>query len=144
MKSLMNLIIMLIGGAFFGFGLAESGMVSPRVVLQFLTLKDFGLLLVMGGAIAVTLLFYQLTPSLLRKPLLDGSFDKRVLELDSKVIIGSALFGIGWGISGICPGPAIAALGIGNFEVIWTLIGIFLGAYLQALWASRNSKQCLA
>ena len=140
MNSLMSLIVMVIGGAFFGFGLAESGMVSSRVVLQFLTLKDFGLLLVMGSAIAVTIIFYQFSPRLLNKPFLGGTFDKRVLDLDSKVVIGSALFGIGWGISGICPGPAIAALGIGNVEVIWTLAGIFIGAYLHAYWASLNSR----
>jgi uncharacterized membrane protein YedE/YeeE len=129
MKLFANILIMVIGGAFFGFGLAISGMISPKVVLQFLNLKDFGLLLVMGGAVTVTFVFYQLSPRLFTHPVMGGSFAKRNISLDSNLVIGSAIFGIGWGISGVCPGPALAALGIGNFQAIWSLLGIFAGAY---------------
>jgi len=138
MKPFLNIILMVVGGALFGFGLALSGMISPRVVLQFLNLKDFGLLLVMGGAVTMTFIFYQLSPRLLGRPLLGGSFNQRLIALDSRLVIGSAIFGIGWGVSGVCPGPAIAVLGIGNFQAIWSILGIFAGAYLYGYWSNRQ------
>lgn len=70
----------------------------------------------MSDAVAVTLIFYQLFPRVLRKPLFGGSFDKRLVALDSKVVIGSAIFGIEWGVSGVCPSAAIAALGMGKLQ----------------------------
>jgi len=133
-----ELFFMLLGGALFGFGLAYSGMIIPEVVLRFLTLKDFGLMLVMGGAVLVTLVFYQLAPRLMAKPILGKIFDKRLALFDRKLIIGAAIFGIGWGVCGVCPGPAIAALGVGNFKMLWVLAGIFFGAYIQGRQAVRS------
>lgn len=138
MKSWLDLIGMVLGGALFGYGLAYSGMVSPEVVLRFLTLQDMGLMLVMGGAIAVTVVAYQLVPRLLQRPLLAQRFDKRVTALDKRTLVGAALFGLGWGLSGVCPGPAIAGLGGGNLKLLWSLVGIFAGAYLQGWYASRS------
>lgn len=139
MKRLLDVIGMLLGGALFGYGLAYSGMVSPEVVLRFLTLQDFGLMLVMGGAIAVTVVAYQLVPRVLKRPILAEGFEKRVTPLDRKTLVGAALFGLGWGLSGVCPGPAIAGLGGGNFKLLWALAGIFAGAYLQGWYASRTA-----
>lgn len=133
-----ELFFMLLGGSLFGFGLAYSGMIIPEVVLRFLNFKDFGLVLVMGGAVAVTALFYQLLPRLIAKPVFGGKFDKRPAVFDRKLIIGAAIFGIGWGVCGVCPGPAIAALGVGNLKMIWVLLGIFLGAYIQGHQAPRS------
>lgn len=133
-----ELFFMLLGGAFFGFGLAYSGMIIPEVVLRFLNFKDFGLMLVMGGAVLVTTLFYQFLPRLIAKPLLGGKFDKRSAIFDRKLVIGAAIFGIGWGLCGVCPGPAIAALGVGNFKMLWVLAGIFLGAYIQGRQTIRS------
>lgn len=141
MKRLLDLIGMLVGGALFGYGLATSGMVSPEVVLRFLTWQDFGLMLVMGGAVVVTLLAYQIVPRLLKRPVLSENFEKRVTPLDRNTLLGAALFGLGWGLSGVCPGPAIAGLGGGNFQLLWALVGIFVGAYLQGWYASRVAKQ---
>ncbi len=139
MNRLLDGVGMLLGGALFGFGLAYSGMVSPEVVLRFLTLQDFGLMLVMGGAVAVTVVAYQLTPRLLRQPVWGDRFDKRAIPLDKNTLAGAAIFGLGWGISGVCPGPAIAGLGGGNFQLLWALAGIFAGAYLQGWWVSRGA-----
>jgi uncharacterized membrane protein YedE/YeeE len=140
MKRLMDVIGMLLGGALFGYGLAYSGMVSPEVVLRFLTLQDMGLMLVMGGAVAVTVIAYQLIPRVLKRPMLADGFDKRITPLDKNTLLGAALFGLGWGISGVCPGPAIAGLGGGNLKLLWALVGIFAGAYLQGWVASRHTS----
>ena len=140
MNSLMSSFITVLGGALFGFGLALSGMVSPEVVLSFLLGQDFGLMLVMGGAVMVTLLVYQLAPRKLAQPLLGGSFGEREAQMDRDTLVGAVIFGTGWGMSGVCPGPAIASLGVGNAEVLWALVGVCAGAYLQGWWADRHSK----
>lgn len=136
MRKLLEILLMVLGGALFGFGLSYSGMVFPEVVLKFLNFQDFGLMLVMGGAVMVTLLFYQIAPRFLKHPLLAKQFDTRIITVDKKLLIGSAIFGIGWGICGVCPGPAIAGLGIGNFDLLWALLGMFGGAYLQGYLAN--------
>ena len=139
MKCLLHLIGMLLGGALFGYGLAYSGMVSPEVVLRFLTLQDFGLMLVMGGAVAVTVVVYQFVPRVLKHPVMADQFEKRVTPLDKATLLGAALFGLGWGVSGVCPGPAIAGLGGGNFQLLLSLAGILAGAYLHGWFASRTT-----
>jgi uncharacterized membrane protein YedE/YeeE len=139
MKCVFDLLGMLLGGALFGYGLAYSGMVSPEVVLKFLTLQDFGLMLVMGGAIGVTVVAYQLLPRLRQRPLLAEQFEKRVTPLNKSTLLGAVIFGLGWGVSGVCPGPAIAGLGGGNLKLLWSLVGIVAGAYLQGWYASRAS-----
>ena len=126
-----SLLAVLISGILFGFGLSWSTMVKPEVVLSFLRLIDFGLLLVMAGAVCVTLMTYQLAPRVIRKPLLEPAFDQQTTRLNRRTLIGAAIFGIGWGIAGVCPGPAIAGLGIGNWPMLISLAGIFAGAYVQ-------------
>jgi uncharacterized membrane protein YedE/YeeE len=125
----------LLAGALFGFGLAVSTMVRPEVVLSFLRFQDFGLLLVMGGAVGVVLLVYQLAPRLLARPLLGDQFHTHPSSWNRDTLVGSALFGIGWGLCGVCPGPAIAGLGTGNQDLLWALAGIALGALVQGLRA---------
>lgn len=139
MNGLSSLVTVL-GGALFGFGLALSGMVSPEVVLSFLLGHDFGLMLVMGGAVMVTLLAYQLAPRKLAQPVLGGSFSKREALMDRDTLVGAVIFGMGWGMSGVCPGPAIAGLGVGNTEVVWALVGVCAGAYSQGWWADRSQR----
>ena len=125
----------LAAGALFGFGLSLSGMVRPEVVLSFLRFEDWGLMLVMGGAVAVALLAYQLLPRLLKRPLLGGQFHRHVAHMNRDTLQGAAIFGIGWGLCGVCPGPAIAGLGTGNWSLLWALGGIALGALVQGLRA---------
>ncbi|MDR3368086.1 DUF6691 family protein [Rhodoferax sp.] len=123
----------LVGGALFGFGLALSTMIRPEVVLSFLRFQDFGLMLVMGGAVLVTLLAYKVVPRFIKEPWLGGYFHHHVSQWNRNTAIGAALFGIGWGLSGVCPGPAIAGLGTGNWDLLWAVGGIALGALLQGL-----------
>lgn len=134
-QKFLSLLVTLIGGMLFGFGLALSTMVSPEVVLSFLRLQDFGLMLVMGGAVAVTVVVYQLAPHLFKQPLLGDSFAQRAAILDRNTLVGAAIFGLGWGICGVCPGPAIAGLGVGNLDMLWALAGMLVGAYAQGILA---------
>ena len=109
-------------------------MIRPEVVLDFLLFRDLGLLLVLGGAIAITLLAYQLGPRLMRKPWLAERFSAHESEGNARTLIGAVIFGLGWGISGVCPGPAIAGLGVGNWPMLYILAGIAVGAYVQGRW----------
>jgi uncharacterized membrane protein YedE/YeeE len=137
---ILSLLATLLGGVLFGFGLALSTMVSPEVVLSFLRLQDLGLMLVMGGAVAVTVLAYQLAPRFLKRPLLGERFEQRAAKLDRNTLVGAAIFGVGWGICGVCPGPAIAGLGLGNLDMLWALGGMLVGAYAQGVWADAVRK----
>lgn len=126
-----------VGGLLFGFGLGYSQMARPEIVLDFLQLQDLGLLFVMGGAALVTGTTITLATRsryLDRAPLTDDRYGKREKSFDRSVLVGGAVFGIGWGISGICPGSAFASLGIGNYPILLGLAGMFLGAYAQGYW----------
>lgn len=129
--SLGQFLAVLVAGALFGFGLALSTMVRPEVVLSFLRFQDFGLMLVMGGAVLVTLVAYKLAPRVLRRPLLGDRFHQHASQWNRDTLRGAALFGVGWGLCGVCPGPAIAGLGTGNWSLLWALAGIALGALAQ-------------
>lgn len=133
--------LIFVGGLVFGFGLAFSHMARPEVVLQFLQFTDLGLLFVMFGAAAVTGVAFATVP-LLRDtaPLTGDSYGRRLKSFDRNVLVGGAIFGIGWGLSGICPGAAYASLGIGNVTILWALLGMFAGAYLQGVFRSRTTS----
>ena len=130
----MKLLSFVLGGAIFGAGLAISGMTQPEVVSSFLLFHDFGLALVMGGAIVVTLPVFQLA----RKPLLAEHNEPFKSSLNLKTLVGSILFGIGWGISGVCPGAAIASLGTLNTPILVAVAAMLLGGYLQGLFADKT------
>ena len=134
-QTLPRMLATLAAGALFGFGLSYATMIRPEVVLSFLRFEDFGLMLVMGGAVLVVLLAYKLAPRLLARPLLGDSFHKHPSVWNRDTLTGSALFGVGWGLCGVCPGPAIAGLGAGNWSLLWALGGIALGALAQGLRA---------
>ncbi len=134
-QTLPRMFATLAAGALFGFGLSYATMIHPEVVLSFLRFEDFGLMLVMGGAVLVVLLAYKLAPHLLAQPLLGDSFHKHPSLWNRDTLTGSALFGVGWGLCGVCPGPAIAGLGAGNWSLLWALGGIALGALAQGLRA---------
>lgn len=132
----LKALAVLTSGALFGFGLSLSTMIHPSIVLGFLRWQDFGLVLVMGGAVAVTLVAYRLAPRLLARPLLGGSFQKHVSQWNRDTWLGAAIFGVGWGLCGVCPGPAIAGLGTGNLDLLWALGGMALGAIAQG-WRAK-------
>ncbi len=128
-----------ISGALFGFGLALSTMVQPEVVLAFLMWRDMGLLLVLGGAVAVTFVSYQLLPRMMAKPWTGDSFGKHPSEMSARTLAGAAIFGIGWGLSGVCPGPAIAGLGVGNWPLLLSLAGLAAGGFVQGFFFAPKS-----
>lgn len=124
--------VVFFGGAIFGVGLAVSQMARPEIVLEFLQFRDFGLLFVMGGAAAVVgAVVFVLTRSGGRAPLTGDRYRPRLKSMDRNVVLGGGIFGVGWGLSGICPGAAYASLGIGNVVILYGVAGMFLGAYLQ-------------
>jgi uncharacterized membrane protein YedE/YeeE len=127
----MRHLFVFTGGLLFGFGLAFGGMAEQEIVLSFLQLKDLGLLLLLGGSAFVTALTINLVPKLLKKPFLGGEFKKRKRTLYKRTVIGAAIFGVGWGISGQCPGSAMASIGVGNVPVLIGIASMFLGAYVM-------------
>ncbi len=126
-----KLLAILLGGTLFGYGLALSGMTKPEIVLSFLQLKDLGLLFVMGGAVLITMPTYTFTAKIFLTPLLAGNYETYKATLNKKTITGATLFGLGWGISGLCPGSALASIGIGNYPILIGIGTMFLGAYVQ-------------
>ena len=124
----------LFAGALFGLGLAMSGMTDARRVLGFLDLfGDFDptLLFVLGGAVATTTLLFRFV---LRRgsPVLASSFQLSQLKhVDRHLLGGAALFGVGWGLAGYCPGPALAALGVGAIEALWFVPAMIGGMLLH-------------
>jgi uncharacterized membrane protein YedE/YeeE len=131
-RSPLFMPLVLAGGLLFGFGLAYSHMARPEVVLQFLQFEDFGLVFVLFGGAAVTALAFLLASRVLdAAPLTDARYGRRRKSFDSNVVVGGALFGVGWGLSGVCPGAAYASLGVGNVAILWAIGGMLLGAYAQ-------------
>ena len=133
----VSYLAVLLCGVLFGYGLSLATMVRPEVVLDFLLFRDFGLMLVLGGAVMVALLAYQLGPRWMKRPLLAPGFKSHRSVLDRSTLLGAAIFGLGWGISGVCPGPAITGLGLGNWPILYALGGIAAGAYVQGRWFAR-------
>lgn len=137
----------LLAGAVFGIGLIVSGMADPRKVIGFLDLAgpwDPSLAFVMGGAVAVGVLAFAFMRG--RKTSLLGLQLEMPAstELDRPLIAGSLLFGIGWGIAGFCPGPALVALGMGEHKAIVfvaaMLAGMGLFELLQRWGAQRRAS----
>jgi len=127
-----RLLVALGAGALFGVGLTLAGMVNPMKVLNFLDIAghwDPSLGLVMGGGLAVTLITFRWVLARAKPVLADGFSLPAKTNIDRRLIVGSVLFGVGWGVTGYCPGPALAALSFGTPEP-WiffsaTLIGSF-------------------
>lgn len=136
-----RLFVSLLAGLIFGLGLGVAQMSNPSKVQAFLDVTgdwDPSLAFVMGGAVAVTLLGFRLVRRRGR-PLLDDRFHWPLLShVDGQLILGAALFGVGWGLSGYCPGPAVSTLLSGNAEVWWFVPSMLLGGWLQRAWSGRR------
>jgi len=138
----MRLLSAFLVGLIFGTGIAISGMINPAKVLNFFDIAgtwDPSLAFVMGGALVTTFLGYRVV---LRRdaPLIEARFQlPTARRIDARLIGGSAVFGIGWGIAGFCPGAAVPALGTGRWEV-----ALFVAALLAGLWTARTVQDRLA
>ena len=119
----MKRIIYFICGTVFGFGLIISGMSNPEKVLNFLDIFgnwDPSLMFVMIGAISISAIYFYIN----KQKTTQSSIDK-------KLIIGSSLFGIGWGLVGICPGPAMVVLGTANAQGLVFFLALLFGMFIQ-------------
>ena len=138
----MNILFAALSGLVFGFGLIVSGMTNPEKVLGFLDLSgawDPSLALVMGGAIAVGLAAFTLakkrTQSLLGLPMQLPT----VKQIDWRLVGGSLSFGLGWGLAGICPGPALVLVGAGVSKGLIFVAAMLAGMGLFELLERRKS-----
>lgn len=128
-----------IAGLLFGVGLAVSQMTNPLKVLGFLDVAgdwDASLMLVLGGAVTVTFIAFRFV---LRRtePIFDSQFHlPKLSTVDKKLIGGSALFGVGWGIAGYCPGPGLASLSTLNPEAI-----VFVATLLAGMLVYRTFER---
>ena len=126
----MRLLIDFARGVLFGLGLVVCGLVNPAKVLAFLDLAgawDPSLALTMAAAVAGTALGYRLAFRNAR-PWLDARFQLPLATaIDRPLVAGAALFGIGWGLSGYCPGPAFAAVALGNRGTFIFIVAMLLG-----------------
>lgn len=138
MKSLMALL----AGLLFGVGLGLAGMTQPAVVLGFL---DVGgawnprLLFVMAGAVLTTAIGYRLVWRA-RKPRFETAFDvPSARHIDARLLLGAAVFGLGWGVAGYCPGPALVSLA-GGVGSVWLLVAMMVvGWWLASRWPMRSN-----
>lgn len=143
----MRLVSTYLIGLIFGVGISISGMANPAKVLNFFDIAgtwDPSLVFVMGGAVVVAFFGYRIV---LRRPapVLDAKFHlPDNPRIDARLVGGSALFGVGWGIAGFCPGGALPALGTGQIDVfvfVAALIaGIFAAKGLMALTHARAAR----
>lgn len=131
----------LLVGVIFGAGLALSDMVNPARVLAFLDVAgdwDASLAFVMGGALIPSAVAYAVARRMDR-PLLEEQFGiPESRELNPKLLAGAALFGVGWGLVGLCPGPAIAGLAFGRWE-LW----LFAAAMLTGMLLHKAGNESL-
>ena len=133
-------------GLLFGFGLALSGMTHPQKVLGFLDVAgpwDASLLFVLGGAVGVTLVSFRFILRLGKPMLAERFIITRETHIDRPMILGAILFGIGWGISGYCPGPAIALIAAPNWELLAFLPAAILGAVAEKYFELRSQKRAM-
>jgi uncharacterized membrane protein YedE/YeeE len=134
-------LVALVSGLLFGVGLGFSQMIDPEKVIGFLDLTgnwDPTLAFVMGGAVLVTLITFRV---ILKRPapILNGKFyvPSRT-DIDKPLLIGAALFGIGWGIGGYCPGPAITSLVLGSLNPLLFVVAMVVGSLTYKWFSDRN------
>lgn len=139
MNNMLKGLSGLLAGLLFGLGLAVSGMTDTQKVLGFLDLFgewDYSLALVMAAGLAVTVPAYYLTKG--KQPWFEKHFSlPDLVKLDARLLSGAAIFGIGWGIYGYCPGPAVASLGYGSIEAVVFVLTMIVGMFLADKIAPR-------
>ncbi|HAC33269.1 MAG TPA: transporter [Gammaproteobacteria bacterium] len=142
-----QLTVAVLCGAIFGAGLTLSGMVNPLKVLNFLDLYRIGsntwdpsLALVMGGGVTVTVITFRWVLQR-AQPVCGDQFQLPTrTHIDSRLLIGSALFGLGWGLAGYCPGPALAAIAFGSIEPVLFVLAMLVGSFVAGQLANRANN----
>lgn len=137
----MKLFISLVAGVLFGIGMHVSGMVDPKNIFSFLDITgewDPSLAFVMGGALCVFAPFHYFLIKPRRKSI-DGSTINTPTsqKIDKNLVIGASLFGIGWGLGGICPGPAVASLGGASITIIMFTVCMVIGMKVGTLLTKK-------
>ncbi len=142
----MTNVVTLLLGTLFGIGLQISGMTDPAIVLGFLTVSDAWnptLAFVMGGALLVTLPGYAWVRR--RKRIASGAsvtFPTR-WPPDRRLVVGAGIFGVGWGLAGICPGPSLVLLGEDGWRAVVFVAALALGGFLADGWAPQLRERAL-
>ena len=133
-----RILVGLIAGLLFGVGLVVSGMSNPQKVLNFLDVFgtwDPSLAFVLAAAVGVAAIGFQMS-RVQAAPLLGGRFDLPARrDLDARLIGGAALFGVGWGLGGFCPGPVLTAVPLGETGAL-----VFFGGMLLGMWLGRGGS----
>ncbi|MCE4226470.1 YeeE/YedE family protein [Methylobacterium sp. C25] len=139
----LRLAVALVAGLLFGLGLAISGMMNPTRVLGFLDVAgrwDPSLAFVLGGAVGVSSIGYVIAARM-RNPVMASRFDVPTTRIvDARLIGGATLFGIGWGLVGLCPGPALAALPLGLPSIGVFVVSMVSGMVLFSLTSSTTPR----
>lgn len=139
--------VALASGLVFGLGLALSGMLDPARVRGFLDVAgdwDPSLAFVLGGAVTVSAAAYAVARRL-RRPVFDARFHEPTkTRIDPPLILGAILFGIGWGLAGFCPGPAVAALSTGALPVAAFVLAMLAGMGLHAALPASGARPTAA
>lgn len=132
----MRIATALLAGILFGIGIAVSGMANPAKVLNFFDIAgtwDPSLIFVMGGALVTAAIGYGVLFKARKAPVYASYYNLPTSRvIDARLVTGSALFGVGWGIAGFCPGGAIPALGLGYVDTF-----IFVAAMIGGIYAAR-------
>ncbi len=134
----MNYIVSFICGLLFGCGLTISNMINPNKIQNFLDVTgnwDPSLAFVMFSALVVTWIGYKLVLRKQRPELTEKFFLPTKKSIDKPLILGSILFGIGWGLAGYCPGPAVTALGLGIIDAVYFVIGMILSLFIYPIFS---------
>jgi uncharacterized membrane protein YedE/YeeE len=136
-------LIALLSGIIFGIGLSLSQMINPNKVLNFLDITghfDPSLIFVMVGALSVAMVSFKWIRKL-SVPLFGGNFQiaKKTI-IDKPLILGGGIFGIGWGMTGYCPGPAVAGLGLFSLESVIMIAAICAGFFAYNVLFERNTR----
>lgn len=140
-------VISLLSGLLFGLGMTISGMADPANVIGFLDIAgnwNMSLAFVMGGALSVFMPMYFLVIKKNQQPLVSNEFcvsSKK--NVDRKLIGGSALFGMGWGLAGICPGPVVSSLALGN-TAFWLFFASMCAGFMLVMALEKSQQRKLA
>lgn len=137
----MQTLVSLIAGLIFGYGLVLSGMSNPAKVMNFLDVAgafDPSLIFVMLGAVVTTYIGYRLLWRLDRPLFADEFQTSPKIDIDSRLVIGPVLFGVGWGLVGLCPGPALASLTFGGLSALIFFIAMLIGMLIARLFVRSS------